>query len=131
MPLKNLNHLLIRARDVDATRDFYCDVLGLAEGERPPFPFKGYWMYIGDQAVVHLAERAPENDGNDTGAIDHVAFEATGLTDMLARLETLGIPAHNRKVPGQGLHQVFVSDPNGVMIELNYAAVEGEGIDAD
>lgn len=131
MPLKNLNHLLIRARDVEATRDFYRDVLGLTQGDRPPFRFKGYWMYIGDQAVVHLAERAPDTGPDTTGAIDHIAFEAEGLREMLGRLETLGLPARNRKVPGQGLHQVFVTDPDGVMIELNYTAAEGEGIEAD
>lgn len=131
MPLKNLNHYLIRARDVDATRDFYRDILGLTQGERPPFQFRGYWMYIGDRAVVHLAERAPGAEAGDTGAIDHIAFEAAGLTEMLERLKTHGVPARNRKVPGQGLHQVFVTDPDGVMIELNYAAAEGEGVEAD
>ncbi len=131
MPLKNLNHLLIRARDVNATRDFYRDVLGLEQGARPPFPFKGYWMYIGDRAVVHLAEREPDAEGDDTGAIDHIAFEAAGLKEMLEKLDDLGIAARNRKVPGQGLHQVFVTDPDGVMIELNYAAAEGEDIEAD
>ena len=58
-------------------------------------------------------------------------FGASGLTDMIERLEKLDVPVRHRKVPDLGLHQVFLHDPNGVMIELNYAAEEGRGIEAD
>ena len=56
MPLQNLNHILVLARDLEATRDFYVNVLGLRVGPRPPFKFPGHWLYLGDKAVVHLAE---------------------------------------------------------------------------
>jgi catechol 2,3-dioxygenase-like lactoylglutathione lyase family enzyme len=135
MPLENLNHVLVLTRDLEATRDFYVDVLGLEDGYRPPFPFNGHWIYLGDRAVVHVAEnrgyldkRDHVQDGsadNATGSIDHIAFEATGLKAMIARLEKHGIAAHHRKVPDLDLHQVFVHDPNGVRIELNYPAHEG------
>ena len=132
MALQNLNHLLVLAGDLEATRDFYVTVLGLKAGPRPPFPFPGYWLYLGDRAVVHLAKRSDgeEADGltdRVTGPIDHVAFEAAGLEAMLERLERLGIPARHRKVPGLGLHQLFIRDPNGVTIELSYPASEGAG----
>ena len=140
MPLENLNHVLVLTRDLEATRDFYVDVLGLEDGYRPPFPFSGHWIYLGDRAVVHVAEnrgylhtRERERDDsaeNATGSIDHIAFEATGLKDMIARLETRGIAARHRKVPDLDLHQVFVHDPNGVLIELNYPAEEGVEVDA-
>lgn len=129
MPLQNLNHLLVLARDLEETRDFYVNVLGLTEGPRPPFRFRGYWLYLGDRAVVHLAEQGGERDGAGTGPIDHVAFEATGLADMVARLERHAVALRHRKVPGQGLHQVFIQDPNGVTIELNYPAAEGAGFE--
>jgi len=120
-----LNHLLVLARDLEATRDFYVDGLGLEVGPRPPFKFPGYWLYLGGQAVVHLAKKSGEGANAGTGPIDHVAFEATGLKEMVARLEELAIPVHHRKVPDLGLHQVFIDDPNGVKIELNYPASEG------
>jgi catechol 2,3-dioxygenase-like lactoylglutathione lyase family enzyme len=132
VPLRNLNHFLILARDLEATRDFYVDVLGLSVGPRPPFKFPGYWLYLGERAVVHLAAkggagaRPGAEAGSATGAIDHVAFEASGLADMVARLDRHGIARRHRKVPGQGLHQVFVQDPDGVTIELNYPAAEGD-----
>ena len=130
MALQNLNHLLVLAGDLEATRDFYVTVLGLKVGGRPPFPFPGYWLYLGDRAVVHLAKKSAEDGPSDqgTGPIDHVAFEAAGLEAMLERLDRLGIPARRREVPGAGLHQVFIRDPNGVTIELNYPASEGAGL---
>ena len=129
MPLQNLNHLLVLARDLDATRDFYVEVLGLTVGPRPPFRIPGYWLYLGDRAVVHLAGTGSGPETLDTGPIDHIAFEATGLEDMVARLEDLAIPVRHRKVPDLGLHQIFIHDPNGVKIELNYPAAEGAAFD--
>jgi catechol 2,3-dioxygenase-like lactoylglutathione lyase family enzyme len=125
VPLKNLNHLLVLAQDLEATRDFYVDVLGLAVGPRPSFKFPGYWLYLGDQPVVHLSNKGSDSENAGTGPIDHIAFEATGLKEMVARLEELAISVHHRKVPDLGLHQVFINDPNGVKIELNYPASEG------
>ena len=129
MPLENLNHVLVLAHDLEATRDFYCEVLGLRVGERPPFPFPGYWLYLGDRAVVHVAQGDGAATGAadraaGTGAIDHIAFEASGLADMRAHLARHGIAARHRAVPGAGLQQLFVRDPNGVTIELNFPASE-------
>ena len=129
MPLKNLNHLLVLAQDLEATRDFYVDVLGLAVGPRPSFKSSGYWLYLGDQAVVHLVNKDSDSENTGTGPIDHVAFEATGLKEMIARLEELAISVRHHKVPDLDLHQVFIHDPNGVKIELNYPASEGAELD--
>ena len=139
MPLENLNHVLVMTGDLEAARDFYVDVLGLQDGYRPPFAFPGHWIYLGERAVIHVAElrdyldgRVPAQDGaadTATGSIDHIAFEATGLRDMMATLEKHGIAAQHRKVPHLDLHQVFVHDPNGIRIELNYPAREGEGVE--
>lgn len=138
-----LNHFSIRTLDLDATRTFYERVLGLTDGPRPNFPFPGHWMYRGDHAdyanaVVHLIgmdRNDPEglkrylgdrdvSSLHGSGAVDHVAFFATGLAQMLDRLKALGVPSRERTVPNIGLHQVFLDDPNGVVIELNYPAAE-------
>ena len=139
MPLENLNHVLVMTGDLEATRDFYVDVLGLEDGYRPPFAFPGHWFYLGERAVIHVAELRDYLDRRDraqggapdsaTGSIDHIAFEATGLRDMIARLKKHGICAQHRKVPHLDLHQVFVHDPNGIRIELNYPAHEGAGVE--
>jgi catechol 2,3-dioxygenase-like lactoylglutathione lyase family enzyme len=138
-----INHFSIRTLDLDATRTFYETVLGLTVGPRPEFPFPGLWMYAGNHdtytnAVVHiigmdpndpvglrnyLGDREPSSL-HGTGAVDHVAFFATGLGKMLQHLRGIGVPARERTVPTLGLHQLFLDDPNGVVIELNYPAAE-------
>lgn len=144
-----LNHFSIRTLDLEATRAFYEGVLGLTVGPRPPFPFPGLWMYRGDHgdvgnAVVHiigmdandpdglkryLGDREPSSL-QGSGAVDHVAFFAEGLAAMLERLKGLGLPLRERTVPAIGLHQLFLDDPNGVVVELNYPAAEKAALDA-
>jgi catechol 2,3-dioxygenase-like lactoylglutathione lyase family enzyme len=139
----NLNHYSIRTTDLDACRRFYVDVLGLEVGPRPNFSFPGLWLYAGDtsqwsNAVVHIIGiAAGKPDGlkdhlgdrnagtlQGSGAVDHVAFFATGLTAMRARLARLGVAARERTVPDLGLRQLFVVDPTGIVVELNYPATE-------
>lgn len=138
-----LNHFSIRTLDLEATRVFYQDVLGLTVGPRPPFPFPGLWMYAGDHgdtanAVVHVIGMDPgdpeglkaylgDRDASSlqgSGAVDHLAFFATGLAAVRDRLRNRGVPLRERTVPSLGLHQLFLDDPNGVVIELNFPAAE-------
>jgi catechol 2,3-dioxygenase-like lactoylglutathione lyase family enzyme len=144
-----INHFSVRTTDLDATRQFYADVLGLTVGPRPAFPFPGAWMYRGDHgdvanAVVHIigidrSEPAgldgylgarDESTLTGTGTIDHIAFFADGLATMLNRLAERGVACRQRTVPNIGLHQLFLDDPNGVVIELNYPAAEAAALAA-
>jgi catechol 2,3-dioxygenase-like lactoylglutathione lyase family enzyme len=123
MPLMQLNHVTVRTDDLEGTRDFYHAVLGLAPGPRPPLAFPGYWLYCGESPVVHLVPRSGAigaGDGGDTGNFDHVAFNARDFDGMLARFKELGIKFNEREVPGIKLRQLFVQDPNKVMIEINF-----------
>ena len=120
MALQNLNHFLVLADDLAATRDFYVEVLGLRVGDRPPFPFPGFWLYLGDRPVVHLAAGGGEQSPSGSGPIDHIAFEATGHDAMVASLKQRGLAFSQRQVPDSPLRQIFLHDPNGVKIELNY-----------
>ncbi len=137
MGLQRLDHYSIRTPRLDETRRFYADILDMHEGPRPPFPFPGAWMYSGDTAMVHLVGYDPndaeglkgylgdkEAASSGTGTIDHVAFAITGLDAMLARLRAANLAFRERTVPNLGLHQVFVEDPNGVTLELNFPATE-------
>jgi catechol 2,3-dioxygenase-like lactoylglutathione lyase family enzyme len=145
----SLNHFSIRTTDLDATRRFYERVLGLTVGPRPDFPFPGLWMYRGPHdsyanAAVHIIGMDPndpvglkaylgDRDASSlkgSGAVDHVAFFAEGLAGMLAHLRSLGIDPRERTVPSLGLHQIFLDDPNGVVIELNYPASEKAALPA-
>jgi catechol 2,3-dioxygenase-like lactoylglutathione lyase family enzyme len=119
MFVKGLDHFNIWSSDVAALRHFYCDIVGLKEGPRPPLSFPGVWLYCGDQAVLHvnLGERPR---GDNTGAVDHLAFAAVGEPEVLtARLEREGIKYGAQTAAG-GVQQVFCQDPNGVKIEFNF-----------
>lgn len=120
MAIKALDHVNIYSRDVEGTVAFYTEVVGLTIGWRPPFDFPGAWLYCGDRAVIHLVGRDPVSQGS--GAVDHVAFECDDVVGTRARLEARGIPVEERDVPGLGLKQLFLRDPNGVKLELNFAA---------
>jgi len=124
MKLKSFEHVLITTRDLEATKAFFTDVVGLVEGKRPDFKFPGYWLYLGDTPCVHLAEsdRGRGDAGTGRGAIDHIAFNAEDIDGARARLETAGIAYEHRMVPGAPLQQLFVTDPNGVKVEINFPA---------
>jgi len=129
MTLLTLDHCAIRTAQLDLTIDFYTGVLGLVDGDRPGFPFPGAWLYLGDKPVIHLigvedADATVDHSAGGTGAIDHIAFHGTGLAQMRARLAELGIAWRDLTVPDLGLQQVFLKDPNGITVEINYAADE-------
>ncbi len=119
MALSALDHYTINTADLDASVAFYTEILGLAEGPRPAFDSPGAWLYCGNRPAVHLVTGGARNDAG-TGAIDHVAFRASGLNDYRARLKERGIAYRERDVPGQPLHQLFLTDPDGITIEINF-----------
>lgn len=123
MPLKQLNHVTVCTADLDGTRDFYRKVLGMETGPRPALPFPGHWMYCGDQAAIHLVPKGNNVGGGEapnTGNFDHVAFTAEDFDGMCAHLDGLGIPYRRQAVPGAPIRQIFLVDPNAVMVELNF-----------
>ena len=142
MAISHIEHFLVASDDIDATRDWYARVLGLTSGPHPDFGFPVHWMYLGDVDVVHIGPsakqageiqkkylgRTSQDAGTGTGAIDHIAFRATGLCGMLEHLRKEKISFTQRRANGQALFQLFLYDPNGIKVELNYAAGEAEGI---
>lgn len=134
MPLTRLDHFSIRTTDVEGTRDFFVRVLGLTNGERPPFKFPGAWLYCGDKDVIHIIGIDPNDKSGlvdylgdrgaaaltGTGAIDHLAFMAEDIKAVRDRLKAEGIATREREVPLLGVRQIFLEDPNGVTIELNF-----------
>ena len=121
-----LDHFNIRTRQLAETVRFYEDVLGLEKGARPNFAFPGAWMYSEGKPVVHLVDisRTSEAQKPDSGCVHHVAFVSRGFEAMRQRLQSKGMRFEARQVPGGDLWQIFVNDPNGVMIELNYEAAK-------
>jgi catechol 2,3-dioxygenase-like lactoylglutathione lyase family enzyme len=134
MPAQTLHHYTIQVRDLEATKNFYRDVVGLTVGDRPPLAFPGYWLYCGDVPTVHLLGYRPEdkviNDGPSypasTGRLDHVAFNCTDLKGMRSDLQSHGIKFEERVLPRMNMTQLFYPDPDGITVECNFNANETE-----
>ncbi|MDR2215562.1 MAG: VOC family protein [Nevskiaceae bacterium] len=132
MPLNRMEHFLVMTDDVDHTRDFYRDVLGFAEGPRPDLGFLGHWLYLDGTACIHIADwdtyTAHSNrlgipvtkPAPGTGALDHVAFTGDDYDELLGRLQRHGLNFHPHDSPAIGLRQIFLEDPNGLKLELNF-----------
>jgi catechol 2,3-dioxygenase-like lactoylglutathione lyase family enzyme len=121
MPADQLEHFTLECADLEHTKNFYCDMLGLTAGFRPQMDFPGFWLYCGGVAVVHLMKREPADRAKaNTGRLDHIAFKSIDPAATLGRFRENGIPYEENKVWEIGLLQVFVHDPDGLQIELNF-----------
>jgi len=123
MPLSGLDHINLRApRELmERLREFYCEVVGLQVGPRPPFDSFGYWLYAGTQPVVHLSEApgAPVPTAA-RGVYDHTAFRCTDRPAYEAALQAQGIDYRVVRVPMTQQVQLFCRDPAGNGVELNF-----------
>jgi catechol 2,3-dioxygenase-like lactoylglutathione lyase family enzyme len=129
MTVKNLNHVNIHTRDMAGTAAFYQYLLGL---EPRPAPERDtsqrQWLYDGrGMAVIHLNLAGSDGTiprtvvpGDPTGAIHHVAFECDGFDETVEKLKARGLDYSFSEIPAIGLRQLFVADPNNVLLELNF-----------
>jgi catechol 2,3-dioxygenase-like lactoylglutathione lyase family enzyme len=138
MPLTGLNHYLVVSKNLERSKKFYQEVLGMQLAERPDFGFPGYWLRLGDDICVHLASQE-RNEIQDrfllkkhpkgttgSGSVDHIAFLAKDPYDVRGRIEANKVEMHFRSFPEAKLFQIFLKDPDDVTIELNFL---GEVID--
>lgn len=125
MTTLGLSHVNLRAdRELlDKLKNFYCDVIGLKIGPRPPFSGFGYWLYSGDQAIIHLHITRPDESRmpDIISTIDHIAFVCTNRKEVEEHLKILGVEFQTVLVPVANQVQLFVRDPAGNRVELNFA----------
>ncbi|MEM8632948.1 MAG: VOC family protein [Pseudomonadota bacterium] len=127
MPLQAFDHVNVRTARLDETVAFYGEVLGLVPGERPDFGFPGAWLYLGDRALVHLigVEGSPVA-GQDL-SLEHFAFSATGVSEFVAKLDSLDVDYTVNTFPGIPVVQVNFFDPNGIHIHVDFPKSEWDG----
>ena len=114
-----MNHFTVLARNLDETRSFYVEVLGLVEGPRPPLGFPGAWLYVDDRPVLHVVA-GRELPREARGVLDHMAFSATNLGDVTRRLRAASVPFDLRRQPESRVWQLFFFDPNGARVEIDF-----------
>lgn len=127
--ITGIHHFTIRCMPVqlEGLKAFYGTVLGMQPGPRPQFDFPGHWLYVGEQAVVHLAAIVRAADHPEqvaSSGFDHVSLHARGLDATRQRLKALGIAFEDVPVPGWPLQQIFLRDPVGSKIELTFEVPE-------
>ena len=119
------NHFNLRApRELmDELKAFYCDIVGLEQGQRPDLGTPGYWLCAGNQCVLHLSQTRPDETRltHTATTFDHVAFTCTNRAEMEARLKRDSITFTTGQVPSMGIAQLFLKDPAGNGVELSFA----------
>ena len=122
MPVIELNHVNLRTpyETMLKLKDFYCDVVGLKVGAREGFTSRGFWLYIGDTHVMHLAEYRGEGEPltNVLTTIDHVSFTCTDMSATEAHLKELNVDYSIRDLPLLNVKQINFKDPVGNGVEL-------------
>ena len=113
-----MNHFTVLTDDLERTRAFYA-LLGLREGERPPLGFPGAWLYVDGSPVLHVVAGRPLPEQR-AGVLDHMAFSARGLVGIVEKLRAQGIAHDLRRQPRSGVWQLFLFDPNGARVELDF-----------
>lgn len=130
MKVEALDHINIATRDLAGTARFYADLLSLDVRDGPPPFAPDQVQWLSDDAgrpVIHvnkvgMFERFGRvtRPGGTTGAIHHVAFACTGHAEMIDRLKARELDYALNEVGSIGLRQIFVTDPNGILLELNF-----------
>ncbi|MET0661409.1 MAG: VOC family protein [Steroidobacteraceae bacterium] len=138
MSIVELNHFFVRANDLEQSRRFYCEGLGLEQLPRPNFAFPGYWLGVAGKAIVHMgpagdpsaqqyyAQTDPR--AQHASAVDHVAFSANNPEQFVRRLRSMGIEPQTRYIADFKVFQLVVKDPNGITVELNFGDIETEPV---
>ena len=138
-----LAHYAIHTSDLEASRRFYTEVMGFRVGYRPSFPFPGIWLYQHEEqsefGIVHIIGLDPDDPKNlegywGIGSTSHEVAPIRSITShswrktgrkCAPRCQAHRVDYVERSVPELGLHQVFLVDPSGITLELNYPAIEG------
>jgi catechol 2,3-dioxygenase-like lactoylglutathione lyase family enzyme len=119
MPISEMNHFTVLTSDLEKTMTFYKDLLGLDDGFRPQFADAGAWLYASGRPVLHvMADCKMPTD--PAGVLDHMAFSASNLVDIAARLEKEGVKFFLKRQVTTKTVQLFCHDPSGAKVELNF-----------
>lgn len=138
MPLTELNHYFVRCSNLEQSKAWYCEALGFEEMPRPPFPFPGYWLGVKGKIQVHMGQHGvpnaelyylgtPKHAADDnTGVVDHIAFLAEDPAEFRTRFDEMKVQYRARALPDFDLYQMFVKDPDGLTIELNFFGLKSQ-----
>jgi len=117
-----IHHVSVCVTDLARAKRFYSEVLGLKELERPAFDFPGAWYELGDRQlhlIVHTTPRTLRGTTEIDSRDGHFAVRVTDYEATLGHLLAHGIEVRERPVNVTPWAQLYVTDPDGNVIELN------------
>ncbi len=144
MTVRKLDHVNILTPKYEETLAFYGEVLDMKVGPTPSSPLtRGAWICDdGGLPIVHVQKVDPADPASKfadvrrrlgdkmgptavdelygSGSVEHVALQCEGYDRLLARLRAAGFAPRTNEVPGMRLRQIFIPDPNGIVLELNF-----------
>lgn len=141
MAIKRLDHVNFISHDMQATVDFYCDVIGLKLGNTLSIDTAdSIYLYIEghDFPAFHIgnakskkmqpkyerfSDLSPEQQGKfSTGSFDHFCLQLDGedYDLMIEKLNELNLTYQTHSHDDIPLKQIWLLDPNGVRVELNF-----------
>ncbi|MES2932215.1 MAG: diguanylate cyclase [Pseudomonadota bacterium] len=122
MPVTGLNHYNIKAPLplLEEVRDFYCTVLGLTQGYKPPPANSGFWLYAGDSPILHLSVDDAAAPFTNVTTVDHIAFTCVDFAAMRGKLDAMAVDYSFSQRADGGPSQIFLRDLVGNGLELNF-----------
>ena len=123
MTVLAMDHFTIVTNRLADTIAFYA-MLGLSDGPRPEFGIGGAWLYAGERPILHIIE-VEELPEHRRGVIDHLAFTSEGLLAIAKTLRDQAIAYRIIRTPRPfSRWQMFLEDPNGAEVELDFDIAE-------
>ena len=126
MGLIAFDHVTLIVTNVDASRKFYVELLGMSEVSRPEFDFPGAWFQIGN-TMIHIT-LSDENSGlagwgdrevKRPSRGHHLAYSTEDFDEALRLIQSNNVPvAAGPQTRPDGARQIYISDPDGHLIEI-------------
>jgi catechol 2,3-dioxygenase-like lactoylglutathione lyase family enzyme len=120
--VETLHHISVSVTDLERAKRFYGEVLGLKQVPRPDFDFPGAWYELGDRQlhlIVHTSPRSLRGTTEVDARDGHFAVRVTDYEATLDHLRAHGVPILDSPVNPTPWSQIYVTDPDGNVIELN------------
>ena len=125
--VQGLDHVTLVTADLERSRRFYCDLLGMVPAERPDFAFPGLWFQAGGTQIHLILEQEgcarpgdhAVSEGTRAGLAHHFAFEVSDAAAAAEHLRAHGVRIMGGPVPRpDGCIQVWFFDPDGHVVEV-------------
>lgn len=125
MHVRRIDHVNLRTPLLEESVAFYTKLLGLRRGLLPGIdPTRNAWLYdLSDQPIIHVnlpPNDEPVPDASHSGRIHHIALDCMNYDLIRQTISDMALPYEENHVESIGLRQLFVKDPNGVLLELNF-----------